>query len=136
MAVFNKGMRGNVMKMAKYQQGVTIYGLAFILLVIGFVTFTTLKLFPVYMENFTVRSSVESLEKEADQQFLGVMAVRSALLKRFSMNNVTQVSAEDISISREGQVYSVDVDYEVRVPFIKNISLVISFANHAEVAAR
>lgn len=124
------------MKMGKYQQGITIYGLAFILLFIGFVTFTTLKLFPVYMENFTIRASVESLQNEADQQYLGVLAVRTALLKRLSMNNVTQVSAEDISITRDGQVYSVDVDYEVRVPFIKNISLLVSFANHAEVAAR
>lgn len=124
------------MNTGKYQQGITIYGVSFILLLIGFTSFTILKLFPVYMENFTIRSSVESLAKDADEQYLGVSAVRSALMKRFGMNNVTQVTSEDISISREGQIYYVDVDYEVQVPFIKNISLLVSFTNHGEVAAR
>lgn len=124
------------MNTGKYQQGITIYGVSFILLLIGFTSFTILKLFPVYMENFTIRSSVESLAKDPDEQYLGVSAVRSALMKRFGMNNVTQVTSEDISISREGQIYYVDVDYEVQVPFIKNISLLVSFTNHGEVAAR
>ncbi len=124
------------MNTGKYQQGMTVYGVAFILLLIGFTTFTILKLFPVYMENFTISASLESLEKDPDQQFLGVMAVRSALMKRFGMNNVTQAGADDITITREGQIYYVDVDYEVQVPFIKNISLLVTFANHAEVTAR
>lgn len=136
MAVLIKGMWGSAMKTGKYQQGTTIYGLAFILLLIGFVTFTILKLFPVYMENYAIRSSVESLANEGGREFHGVMEIRNSLLKRFGMNNVTQVSYDDISVIREGQIYYVDVDYEVKVPFIKNISLLVGFANHAEVPAQ
>ena len=124
------------MNTGKYQQGITIYGVAFILLLIGFTEFTILKLFPVYMENFTISSSLESLEKDPEQQYMGVMAVRGALMKRFGMNNVTQAGSDDISITREGQTSYVDVNYEVQVPFIKNISLLVTFANHAEVSAR
>ncbi len=124
------------MKTGKYQQGTTIYGVAFILLLIGFVAFTTLKLFPVYMENFTINSSVESLASEAGQQFSGPLEIRNSLMKRFGMNNVTQVKYDDISVIREGSFYYVDVDYEVRVPFIKNIDLLVSFTNHAEVSAQ
>ncbi len=124
------------MKTGKFQQGMTIYGVAFILLLIGFLVFTILKLFPVYMENFTIRSSVESLQNDSAKEYMGAMDIRNALMKRFSMNNVSQVSHEDISVIREGQNYYVNVDYEVRVPFIKNISLVVSFTNHAEVTAR
>lgn len=124
------------MKTGKFQQGMTIYGVAFILLLIGFLVFTILKLFPVYMENFTIRSSVESLQNDSAKEYMGAMDIRNALMKRFSMNNVSQVSHEDISVIREGQNYYVNIDYEVRVPFIKNISLVVSFTNHAEVTAR
>lgn len=123
------------MNTGKYQKGMTVYGVAFILLLIGFAVFTTLKLFPVYMENFTISSSLESLERESDKQFTGAMDIRHALMKRFGMNNVRQVTRDDISVTREGQIYYVDVDYEVRVPYIKNISLLVSFTNHVEVNA-
>ncbi len=124
------------MNTGKYQKGMTIYGVAFILLLIGFVVFTTLKLFPVYMENFTISSSLESLESEPGKQFAGAMDIRHALMKRFGMNNVRQVTRDDISVTREGQIYYVDVDYDVRVPYIKNISLLVSFTNHVEVDAQ
>jgi hypothetical protein len=100
------------------------------------VVYTALKLFPVYMEAFTVESAVSSLETDKNEEFSGPSAVRSALIKRFSINNVTAVPMDDISVTREDQVYMVDVDYEVRIPFIKNINLIVSFENHAEVSAR
>ena len=122
------------MNCRKHQQGITLFGFALTLFLIGFIAFTTLKLFPVYMENYSIRSSLASLEKE--QEHMGAMAVRDTLIKRFGINNVTQVSADDVSVIRDGQLYLVDVDYEVRIPFIANISLLVSFKNHAEVPAK
>jgi len=124
------------MKTGKLQQGITLPGVAFILLLIGFTAYTVLKLFPVYMENFTISSSLENLEQDPVKEFNGAGSVRSAVMKRFGMNNVHQVSLDDIIVIREGQIYNVDVDYEVRIPFFKNISLLVSFKNHAEVTAQ
>ena len=124
------------MKSRKHQKGITLFGFAFIMFLIGFTAFTVLKLFPVYMENFTIRSSVKSLEEERGNEYFGAFAVRQALLKRFGINNVSQVSADDVSVVRDGAIYNVDVDYDVRIPFIGNISLLVSFTNHAEVSAR
>lgn len=124
------------MHTGKYQQGITLFGFLFILFLIGFTAFTTFKLFPVYMENFSIRSSLESTEQEQGVEYRGALAVRNAVFRRFSINNVTQVSKDDISIIRDGQVYLIDVDYEVRVPYISNISLLVSFKNHAEVDAQ
>ena len=124
------------MKTRNHQRGLTLFGFFFIMFLIGFTAFTTFKLFPVYMENFTIRSSLESMEGETGKEYLGAIAVRDAVNRRFGINNVTQVGLDDISITRDGQVYNVDVDYEVRIPFISNISLVVSFTNHAEVSAR
>jgi hypothetical protein len=103
---------------------------------IGFVVFTTLKLFPVYMEHFSIISSLESLEQERDKEYVGAAAVRTTLLKRFQMNNVSQAGGDDISIVRDGQIYRVEIAYEVRIPFISNISLLASFNETAEVPAR
>lgn len=124
------------MKQRKQQQGITFVGIAFILLLIGFATFTVLKLFPAYMQNFNVQSSLKGMEAEKSREYLGARDVRDSVLRRFEINEVEQVGKDDVSITRDGRTYLVDVDYEVRIPFISNVSLLISFKNHAEVDAQ
>lgn len=119
-----------------HQQGITLFGFVLTMFLIGFVVFTTLKLFPVYMEHFSILSSLESLEQERDKEYVGAVEVRNTLLRRFQMNNVSQAGKDDISIIRDGQIYHVEIAYEVRIPFISNVSLVVSFNNTAEVPAR
>jgi aspartate carbamoyltransferase regulatory subunit len=124
-----------MMKLQKSQKGVTMFSIAFYLGLLAFVVLTVLKLFPVYMENVTVASAVKNLESNREG-YMGVLAVKQSLIKNFGINNVTMVPAEDIRVTRDNQTYMVDVNYEIRIPYIRNISLVISFENHAEVAAR
>jgi hypothetical protein len=123
------------MRLQHVQQGATMISVAFFLGLLAFAVFTTLKLFPVYMESFAVASSVQNLEKKGEE-YMGGVAVRDALLKNFSVNNVTSVTKDDIQVTRQDQMYIVDVNYEVRLPYIRNIDLVVSFENHAEVSAR
>ena len=122
------------MKLKQSQYGVTMVSLAFNLGLLAFVVFTALKLFPVYMEAFTVESSVESLETDKSREYNSPMQVRSGIIKRFAINNVSLVEVDDVVVVREDQLYIVDVDYDVRIPYIGNIDLVIKFENHAEVA--
>lgn len=125
-----------MIKLKQSQQGVTLMSIAFYLGLLAFVVMTTLKLFPVYMESLTIESSVQGLEDDKNAEYMGVLSVRKALLKRFGINNVTIVTKDDISVVREDQTYLVDVNYEVRIPYMANIELVLTFENHGEVAAR
>lgn len=140
------------MKLQKSQRGITVWGVSFILLLIGFVVFTVLKLLPVYMGGFSVESVVSGME--ADQQaetFSSVSEVKNTVIKRLDMNNVKLVfreedvmaipkgefylSGDDIKVVKEGGFYLLDIDYEVRVPYIKNIDLVVNFSHTATVPA-
>ncbi|HEY9149102.1 MAG TPA: DUF4845 domain-containing protein [Gammaproteobacteria bacterium] len=123
------------MTLEKTQHGATLWSVVFILFLIGFSVFVTLKLFPVYMEDFSIVSSLESLENDPAAEYLGAGKVKSAVMKRFGVNNVNVVSSEDVSITRDGNFYFVDVDYEVTVPFIGNISLLVTFSHSASVRA-
>ncbi len=123
------------MKLQHTQRGFSFYTLSFYLALFGFVVFTALKLFPAYEENFSVESSIRSLESDRGQTYSGSRAVKGALMKRFSFNNVTMVSGDDIGVVRKDNVYEVKVDYEVRVPYFKNISLLLNFSHSAEVPA-
>jgi hypothetical protein len=124
------------MRLHKDQQGITFIGLSFVLVLIGFVTFTTLKLLSPYMQNFYVSGALDSIVGDSAAEYSGVNAVRASVLKRLDVNDVTQVTAGDIRIVRDGQVYNIDIDYEVEIPYAYNISLILKFENHAEVPVR
>jgi hypothetical protein len=124
-----------MMKLQKSQKGITMFTIAFYLGLLVFVALTVLKLFPVYMESFAVASSVNSMNS-GQVEYSGALAVRSALMRKLGFNNVENVTMDDISVTRADRVYMIDVNYEVRIPYIKNINLIVSFENHAEVPAR
>jgi len=123
------------MTLEKTQRGATLWSVLFILFLIGFSVFVTLKLFPVYMEDFSIVSSLESLENDSVAEYRGAGNVKNAVMKRLIVNNVKVISSKDVSITRDGNFYFIDVDYEVTVPFIGNISLLVTFSHSASVRA-
>ena len=123
------------MKFQNAQKGFTIYSLSFYLLLIGFVVFTGLKLFSPYMTSFSVESSVRALESDSGQTFSGASSVKASLFKKLRFNNVDTIRSEDVIVLRQDNFYAVDIDYEFRILYFKNIDLVISFTHHAEVPA-
>lgn len=125
-----------MMKLEQSQRGATLTTIAFYLFLLGFSVFTALKLVPVYMESFTIRSVMEGMSVEKGREYTGSLKVREAVLKRFGINNITQVGADDVVVVREDDAYVITVDYEVRIPFISNIDFVLVFTNEAEVKAR
>jgi hypothetical protein len=127
-------IEGEIMQTNKYQKGLSLWSFSFNIFLLGVAVFIALKLFPIYMEDLSIGSAVESLETDSEE-FRGALSVRDALLKRFDINNVTLVDKDKISITRDEQDYLVEVDYEVEVPFIGNISLIIRFEHSAVVRA-
>ncbi|MDH5784755.1 MAG: DUF4845 domain-containing protein [Chromatiales bacterium] len=123
------------MKLHHTQKGFTFWSVTITLLLIGFAVFNVLKLFPVYMESFEIESSVRGLETDRGQAYTGATAVRSAVLRSLQFNNVTSITKDEIIITRENQTYLIVVEYEVRLPYISNIDIVMSFKHQAEVPA-
>ena len=124
------------MKLRNSQRGMTFWSTSFILFIIGFTAFVLLKLFPVYMEDLTIQSALEGVEQESatnDRNTAG--SIRTALMKRLNVNNIETVSSKDFQVAREGEYYIVDLDYEVTIPFIGNISLLITFDHSASFPA-
>jgi len=122
------------MRLNKSQSGFTLWSLAILLFLLGFSVFTAIKLMPVYMEDFYVGSALESLQSDPEE-FRGALSLRDAVIKRLDINNVTRVGRDDISIIREGQRYVIEITYEVVVPFMGNISLLLDFNHSTSVRA-
>ena len=114
------------------QNGMTYLGMLIMLIVIAFFAIVLIKVAPLYMEHFKVKSSLDSLAQEAkdDQSVLSPIEVEKHLLNRLSINDVQHVTKDDIKITRDGRKMVVEVDYEARVTLFDNLDLVARFPDN------
>jgi len=86
------------------------------------------------MEHYNVSTSLKSLQSEGG----GVQEegnVKTRLLRRFEINDVSHAGRKNIAVTREGNKKVVTVQYEVRKPFLANIDLVVSFSDSISLTA-
>jgi hypothetical protein len=114
------------------QEGMTYLGMLMLLIIVAFFAVITIKVLPIYLENFKVKSSLESLAQETknDPATLSPIELEKLLLNRFSVNDVEHVKKEDIKISKEGHKTVIVVDYEARVTLFNNLDLVARFPDN------
>ncbi|MEJ2650868.1 MAG: DUF4845 domain-containing protein [Gammaproteobacteria bacterium] len=113
------------------QAGMPFIGTVIMLVAIAFVALIGIKVFPVYMEHFKVKSSLTSLadDTKGKDSVLSPMEVKQLLMKRLIINDVKHVNRNDIKVTREGGKLVVDVSYEARVNLFYNIDLVARFSD-------
>ncbi len=122
----------NKVIMRNGQCGMTYLGMLILLVVIAFGAIVVIKVMPLYLEHFKVQSSLNSLAQEPKDELLQMppRELEDRLLRRFSVNDVTHVKKEDITISKEGKKTVIDVSYEARVALFFNLDLVAKFPDN------
>jgi uncharacterized protein YlxP (DUF503 family) len=123
------------MKSIKNQRGMTPIGWILVFALIAFFTLLALKLVPVYIDGFKVTSILESLKENREVGSMTTRQIMNTLNKRFDIDMVTDIEADDIYIEKTGGVLTITVDYEVRKNFIGNIDFLITFNKSVEVPA-
>jgi len=115
------------------QQGLTAITIAVILVLIGFFAMLVIRLFPIYMEHFSVASHLKDLGQEGSMASKTNAEILSTLDKRFTIDDVKNVKRENIFIEREkGGPVTVAIEYEVRTPALANVDMVVSFSDEVE----
>ena len=116
----------------KRQQGLTFISWLMILIVLGFMVMIGLKITPVYLEHFAVKSSLESLKSEPLISRKPITEIRKMLSRRLNINEIRGLSKDNIIIRRTGGITNVTIKYEERRNIIGNLSLVMSFDDSIE----
>lgn len=120
--------------MQRKQHGITLLGVIFVLVVFGFLLLMLFRLAPVYIESFSVSSSLESLQEDMAVSPLSTDQIRQVLQRRFQINDVSHVAPDDIQIRKTRAGIMISVSYEARVPLVGNLDAVASFSKTVEVA--
>ena len=113
----------------KQQRGMTGIALAVSLAVLLFFIWLMMVLFPIYYENFKVGSHLNSLSREIDLTALGDADIIDALMRSFSVDDVENVTKEDVSIQRNSESIIITIEYEVRKNVMGNVDVVVNFVD-------
>jgi len=112
--------------MRQRQRGITFIGLLFIVALAAIPVYAAIRLVPVYLNYMSISRSIESLRTE----FKGTPdpgGMRRSLQKHWQIDDITALDVKDIEITRDGSVTVVHAEYEDKVPYIANLSLLVSF---------
>ncbi len=119
----------------KKQAGVTAMGWLVILGLIAFFALLTLKMAPVYMEHYSIKSVITSLK---DEQFISKKSkkdIRSMVLTRVRINGVYDMDPNSITIKKNGGTINVDVTYSVQKNIVGNVDVLISFSDQVDLVS-
>lgn len=115
------------------QNGMSGFGFGVVLVLITVATTIGLKLLPIYIEHFSVTSSLKALG--SDEAGVEVGAIKSRLLSNFQINDVTNVGRQHIKIKSLGHNKKVvTIDYEVRRPVMGNVDVMVHFVDTVEIS--
>lgn len=115
------------MKTRFSQQGLSMLSWMSILFVVSFFVTCAVKLTPVYMDSWTVKSVIESVAAKQKIETQSPEKIRSAIALQFMTNRVEAIKARDIKITREKGKVIIDANYEKRVPLMYNVDAVVKF---------
>lgn len=116
------------MNIRKHQAGLSMLSWVILILLIAFVGLFGFKLIPVYMDYTTINSALTDVAHQATAN-TSPASLHSAIEKRFNVNNVNVISADDVKIGSDptsGNT-TLTLDYDARTGFVANIDLVAHF---------
>ncbi len=119
------------------QQGMTAIGWLIVLGLIAFFALIILRMAPIYLESFKVKSALESLKQEPHITRKDKMEIMKLMENRFMIDDVDDVNLrKDMTVSKDNGVLTVSVKYEVRKHLVGNVDVVANFNPSVKVVAR
>ncbi len=119
------------------QRGMSVWQILILLLVIGLALTIAVAIGPVFITNFSVRSTIKSLQTEPELATKSVLEMRQVIERKFDVNQIDVIQAvcrdkakACLKIDKTKGVLRIDGNYEARVHVIANIDAVVVFSDN------
>jgi hypothetical protein len=114
--------------MANRQRGISFFG--FILIAVGviFVAIMGMKIVPAYVHSAQIAQIFKTIATDPAMQGASVKEIKESYGKRANVNYITDLSAEDIEISKGDGKLSLSTTYTVKIPLVGNATLLLEFS--------
>ena len=122
-------MIGQVDK-ASRQRGVTLFGLLFWAVLIGFAALIGMRVLPALNEYFTIKRAVNKIATEGLQT---VPEIRAAFERTKQIEySITTISAKDLIVTKENDKVVVSFAYDKEVELVNPVFLLIKFEGRSQ----
>jgi Domain of unknown function (DUF4845) len=112
----------------KNQRGVTFLGWVLLLIPVGVIVYAGIRVTPIYLNYFHVVKALQQQSSESKGEgTINPADVRMSLEKRFDIEYVSNPSAKDIDVHRDGDHWVAVANYEEVAPLFGNVSLLMQF---------
>jgi hypothetical protein len=118
---------------ASRQAGITMVGFLILALFIGLFAFAFIRLTPVYLNYMKVVGVLDGVHKEFDTQNASRNAIRTSIVRRFDVESVSEIVANDIKVTPEDNGFLVEAVYDHTTPFVGNVSFTVHFDKKVQV---
>lgn len=115
------------------QKGMTAIGWLLVIAILAIFALVVIKLLPVYLEGYKISSALDAMATDVSMRGKNPNELKKAILRKFDIDSIYDIKAEDIDISRSGNGYSIEIDYEPRVAFMGNLYFLVLFDKVVEV---
>ncbi len=116
-------MIGRVDK-AKGQRGVTMFGLLFWAVIIGFLALIGMRVLPALNEYFTIKRTINKIATEGST----VPEIRASFERQKDIEySIVSITGKDLQITKENEKIIVAFAYDKEVELVKPVFLLIKF---------
>lgn len=110
------------------QKGLSLSGFVLWSIVLILIGAVALKIAPAYLEYSTLNKQLKAVVEDPATRGGARKDVESAFMTRAMVSDIKSISYKDIVITKEGDGYSLSVDYTVCVPMVSNIRACMDFS--------
>ena len=121
---------------ASNQRGMTLISWLVVIVFILFQVVMAMNIIPVYISDSSVKSIMKELPDDITAQEATAKELKTIIMKRLRVNNVSAVTSEDVVIKKGRAEHIVTIDYEPRGPLIGNLEFIVNFTHEAVVPMR
>jgi len=118
----------------KKQNGLTAFGMIFVIASFGFFIITSFRVGPMFMDFYQVQTIVKAVAKDPEVNLKSKRDIWIAIAKRLRINNIRSLSKDDFTIvrDREKKITTVTIEYEVRDEYVANTFIGANFKKSIE----
>ena len=115
---------------SRRQRGVTLFGLMFWAVVIGFGALITMRVLPTVNEYFTIQRAVEKIAKEGGST---VPEIRNAFEKQKQIEySISSIEGKDLKITKENEKVVVSFAYDKEIELMAPVYLLIKYEGRSK----
>lgn len=120
--------------MRQRQQGMTAIGFIVIASLVAMIGYGAIRLVPVYLTQMKIAKLMNDLKAEYDGAGPTPAKLKSEIGNRLNIDAVEYPRQQDFVITKSGDGFLVEIDYEDQVPYLANLYLTAKFNNSVEIS--